>query len=106
MALPDRAEQADVAALEDLVGVAGGTVGGTVRIGNQLVDAGDKQLVDELGSQLEGRATGRHHPRRREPATSGSARCIARAVGTDTAAAPPSTAPATSILAGLEHHRA
>jgi hypothetical protein len=52
VALPT-ATQSDVSGLKDLVGVAGGTVGGTVRIGDQLVDAGDKQLVDELGTQLE-----------------------------------------------------
>ena len=60
------ASQDDVTALKGLVGIAGGSVGGTLRAGKQLVDAGDKQLVDELGSQLAGRAKGVQHPRRRE----------------------------------------
>jgi hypothetical protein len=40
------------------VALAGGTVGGTLRVGNKLVDVGDKQLVDELGKQMETRASG------------------------------------------------
>jgi hypothetical protein len=46
------ADEKVVASVTELVGVAGGTVGGTVRAGDELVDAGNKQLVDELGSQL------------------------------------------------------
>jgi len=52
------AREADVAGLRNLIGMAGGTVGGTLRVGSKLVDAGDKQLVDELGKQLEPNATG------------------------------------------------
>ena len=46
------AEESTVAALTELVEAAGGSVGGTVRAGEGLVDVGNKQLVDELGSQL------------------------------------------------------
>jgi hypothetical protein len=54
VALPS-ASQHTVAALKVMVGTAGGNVGGTLRARKKLVDAGDKQLVDELGSQLAGR---------------------------------------------------
>jgi len=50
------AQQSDVDGVTQLVGAAGGSVGTTLRVGDQLVDAGGKQLVDELGSQLEGQA--------------------------------------------------
>ena len=46
------AQQAEVSALGDMVVTAGGSVGGTVRIGDGLLDVENKQLVDELGSQL------------------------------------------------------
>jgi hypothetical protein len=94
------AEQSDVTSLSDLVGVAGGTVGGTVRIGDQLVNAGDKQLVDELGNQLEGRASGLGIPADASPYERIGA-LIARAIGTDVAAGAEVDGPATSILAGL-----
>jgi Copper transport outer membrane protein, MctB len=54
LALPT-ASPADVSALEGLVGTAGGSVGGTLRLSDKLVDPGDKQLVDELGRQMVGR---------------------------------------------------
>ncbi len=94
------AQQADVAALTDLVGVAGGTVGGTLRVGNKLVDAGDKQLVDELGSQLESRASGLTIPADASPYERIGA-LMARAIGTDVDAGADVDGPATSILAGL-----
>jgi hypothetical protein len=94
------AQQSDVAALNDLIGVAGGTVGGTVRVGDRLVDAGDKQLVDELGSQLEGRAPDVDIPPDASPYERIGA-LIARAIGTDTAAGATVDGPATSILGGL-----
>ena len=53
-----------------------------MRIGDQLVDAGDKQLVDELGNQLEGRATGLTIPPDASPYERIGA-LIARAIGTD-----------------------
>lgn len=46
------AEEAAVSGVTGLVAVAGGTVAGTVRVGEDLLDVGNKQLVDELGSQL------------------------------------------------------
>ena len=46
------AEQSTVTSLTKLVQTAGGTVGGTVRAGDGLLDVGNKQLVDELSSQL------------------------------------------------------
>ena len=51
----DRATEPDVSALRSLVGLAGGSVGGTLLVGKQLVDAGQKQLV------------GRARPTAREP---------------------------------------
>ncbi|MEO5710501.1 MAG: copper transporter [Nocardioidaceae bacterium] len=94
------ARQSDVASLADLVGVAGGTVGGTVRVGDQLVDAGDKQLVDELGNQLEDRASGVSIPADASPYER-IGTLIARAIGTDYNGGLPVDGPATSILAGL-----
>ncbi|HEU4511685.1 MAG TPA: copper transporter [Nocardioidaceae bacterium] len=46
------AEEATISSLTELVEVAGGSVGGTIRAGEGLLDVGNKQLVDELGSQL------------------------------------------------------
>ena len=46
------AEEATVTSLTNLVETAGGSVGGVIRAGDGLVDVGNKQLVDELGSQL------------------------------------------------------
>ena len=46
------AEETAVTSLTELVEAAGGSVGGTIRAGDGLVDVGNKQLVDELGSQL------------------------------------------------------
>jgi hypothetical protein len=94
------AQQADVKALTDLVGVAGGTVGGTLRIGDQLVDAGDKQLVDELGTQLEGRAPDVNIPPDASPYER-IGTLIARAIGTDADAGAPVDGPASGILGGL-----
>lgn len=49
--LPGAAESV-ITSVTTLIAEAGGTVGGTVRAGEDLVDVGNKQLVDELGSQL------------------------------------------------------
>jgi hypothetical protein len=94
------ARQSDVTGITDLIGVAGGTVGATLRVGDQLVDAGQKQLVDELGNQLEGRATGVDIPPDASPYERIGA-LIARAVGTDEDGGGEVDGPATSILAGL-----
>jgi hypothetical protein len=95
------ARQSDVKGLRSLVGIAGGTVGGTLRVGNQLVDASNKQLVDELGNQLEGRANGLDIPADANPYERIGA-LLARAVGTDTRGGAAVDGTATSILAGLD----
>ena len=46
------APEATVTSTTELIGAAGGSVGATVRVGEALVDVGQKQLVDELASQL------------------------------------------------------
>lgn len=46
------AREAVVASLSDLVEGAGGSVAGVIRVGEELVDVGNRQLVDQLGSQL------------------------------------------------------
>jgi hypothetical protein len=51
------ADQKQVQALTAALGPAGATVAGTVRISSDLVDASQRQLVDELGGQLEASAT-------------------------------------------------
>ncbi len=94
------AQQSAVSSLSDLIGQAGGTVGGTLRIGQKLVDVSNKQLVDELGSQLLDSASGVNVP----SGASGYQRMgalIARAIGTteDGGAAVDDTS--NSILAGL-----
>jgi hypothetical protein len=94
------AQHSQVTALENLVGVAGGTVAGTVRIGDKLVDAGSKQLVDELGSQLEGRASGVSVPADAGPYERLGA-LVGRAVGTRSSGGAPVDAPATSIMSAL-----
>jgi hypothetical protein len=94
------ARAADVASVKKLVGTAGGTVGGTVRVGTKLVDVGSKQLVDELGNQLESRA-----PRVRIPADATPyeriGALLARAIGTPEKGGAAVDSPATSIMAGL-----
>lgn len=99
VALPT-AQQTDVTALTDFIGTAGGTVGGTVRVGKQLVDAGEKQLVDELGSQLEDRAPDVNITPDASPYTRIGA-LIARAIATDRDDGAAVDGPANSILAGL-----
>lgn len=100
VALPT-ASQHTVDALKAMIGTAGGSVGGTVRAGNKLVDAGDKQLVDELGSQLAGRTKGVAIP----PDASGYERIgalIARAVATRTPGGRIVDGTTTGIMSGLE----
>ncbi|MGH3333156.1 MAG: copper transporter [Nocardioidaceae bacterium] len=45
-------QEDNVTSMTEFIGDAGGTVAGTVRIGEGLVNVTKKQLVDELGSQL------------------------------------------------------
>ena len=94
------AQQADVTALTKLIGTAGGTVGGTVRVGDGLVSVANKQLVDELGSQLLDGATGVDVPADASPYERIGA-LIARAVGTDKVGGDTVDGAADSVLAGL-----
>lgn len=51
VALPG-ADEATVTSVTELVGQAGGSVAGTVRLSGGLLDVGNRQLVDELSTQL------------------------------------------------------
>jgi hypothetical protein len=97
VALPT-ARQADVSAIEKLVAVAGGRVGGSLRAGEALVDVGDKQLVDELGaqlaSQLPGGADGGTYER--------MGALVARAVGTTRPGGARVDRASTTILGALD----
>jgi hypothetical protein len=46
------AQQRTIASMTELISAAGGSVGATIRVSEGLLDVGNKQLVDELGSQL------------------------------------------------------
>ncbi len=94
------ADPASVTALSGLVTTAGGTVGGTVRVGSGLVDASNKQLVDELGTQLAASASGVDVPPDASPYEQ-MGMLIARAIGTGTAGGARVDDTADSILAGL-----
>ncbi len=98
------ARAADVTALRGFVGVAGGTVGGTVRVGDRLLDVADKQLVDELGSQLAAGA-----PRVDIPADASPyeriGRLLGRAVGTPTRGGDRVDGTATTILGAMDGAR-
>jgi hypothetical protein len=100
VALPG-AELTEVTALKDMVGTAGGSVAGTVRVGDAMLDVENKQLVEELGSQLLEGASDVSVP----ADASGYERAgalIARAIGTDKKAeGAPVDGTADSILAGL-----
>jgi hypothetical protein len=100
VALPG-SQQAEVSALGDMITTAGGTVGGSVRVGDQLLDVSNRQLVDELGSQLLDGASDVSVP----ADASGYERIgalMARAVGTDKDAGGAGVdATSDSILAGL-----
>jgi hypothetical protein len=94
------AAPADVTALSRLVGVAGGRVGVTLRVTDQMLDVTKKSLVDGLGSQLQGRASAL-----RIPAAAGPydriGGLLGRAVGTTRAGGEPMDGTSTTILAGL-----
>jgi len=94
------AQQSHVTATEDLVTTAGGTVGGTVRVGDGLVDVANKQLVDELGSQLLDGASGVDVPADAS-AYERIGDLIARAIGTEKPGGDTVDGTADSILAGL-----
>jgi hypothetical protein len=94
------AEESTVASLSDLVETAGGSVGGVVRAGDGLVDVGNKQLVDELGSQL---LDGVNDVTVAEDAGTYErlGALLARAVATDEDGGAPVDDAANSILSGL-----
>jgi len=94
------AEESAVSGVSGLVSVAGGTVAGTVRAGDGLLDVGNKQLVDELGSQLLDGTTDVTVA----DTASGYERMgalIARAIATDVDAGAAVDDAANSILSGL-----
>jgi hypothetical protein len=95
------AQQSEVSALADMIETGGGTVGGTVRIGQPMLDVENKQLVDELGRQLLEGAADVNVP---EDA-SGYERVgalLARAIGTsEEPGGAPVDGTSESILAGL-----
>lgn len=95
------AQQTEVTALGDMIATAGGTVGGTLRIGDGMLDVENKQLVDELGTQLLDGASDVSVP----ADASGYERVgalVARAIGTDKEPGGESVdGTSESILAGL-----
>lgn len=99
LVLPD-ADEAAVSSVSELVDVAGGSVAGTVMAGEKLVDVGEKQLVDELGSQL---LDGVQDVEVAEGAGTYErlGAILARAVGTTEDAGAPVDDTSSSLLAGL-----
>lgn len=100
LAVLPSAARAEVTALEELVATAGGTVGGTVQIGADMLDVDNKQLVDELSGQLLEGVSGVSVP----ADASGYERAgalIARAIGAAEAGGAKVDGDAESILAGL-----
>jgi hypothetical protein len=99
LVLPGATEES-VTSLSRLVETAGGKVGGTVRAGDGLVDVGNKQLVDELGSQLLDGVNDVTVPK-----DAGTyerlGTLLARAIATDADAGAPVDDAANSILSGL-----
>jgi hypothetical protein len=104
VALPG-ARKADVTAIARLVSVAGGRVGGSLQVGTALVDVGEKQLVDELGNQLESQLP-RGRGGIRLPATAGTyermGALVARAIGTDRVGGARVDPAATTVLGALD----
>lgn len=94
------ARKADVAALTGLIGTAGGTVGGTLRADTPLVQASGKQLVDELGHQLDARAKKLEIPAAASPYERIGA-LVARAVATKQRGGATVDEQSTSILGAM-----
>ena len=94
------AQESVVSSLSQLVETGGAKLGGTVRVGEKLLDVGKKQLVDELGSQLLDGVSDVTVPK-----DAGTyerlGTLLARAIGTDQATGAPVDAAANGILAGL-----
>ena len=100
VALPG-AQQQEVSALGEMVGTAGGTLGGTLRVGDGMLDVSNKELVDELSSQLLEGASDVNVPADASGYETMGA-LIARAIGTDKEPGGAGVdATADSILAGL-----
>ena len=99
LVMPD-AEQSTVTSLTKIVQTAGGTVGGTIRAGDDLVDVGKKQLVDELSSQLLDGVNDVNVPANAGPYERLGA-ILARAVATSEDGGAAVDDSANSILAGL-----
>lgn len=101
LAVLPSAAQSEVSALEEMVATAGGSVGGTVRIGDKMIDVNEKQLVESLAGQLLDGVSGVSIPADASGYEQAGA-LIARAVATDK---DPGGAAvdggASSILAGL-----
>ena len=97
--LPGAAESS-VTSLTELVELAGGSVGGTVRVGEELIDVSNKQLVDELGTQLAAGVSDVTVPDDAGPYDRLGA-LLARAVATDEDGGADVDDPADSILSGL-----
>lgn len=94
------AQESVITSITALIGEARGTVGGTVRVGEDLLSVSNKQLVDELGSQL---LDGTPDVTVADDA-SGYARMgalLARAVATDEDGGAAVDDAGTSILSGL-----
>jgi hypothetical protein len=100
LAVLPTAPQAEVAGLADMVSSAGGTIGGTVRIGDALLDVENRQLVEELSSQLLESASDVSVPADASGYEQVGA-LIARAIGTEGSGGANVDGTADSILAGL-----
>jgi hypothetical protein len=94
------AREAVVSSLGELVETAGGSVAGVIRVGEELVDVGNRQLVDQLSSQLLDGI-----PDVTVPEDAGTyerlGAVLARAAVTDDDAGAPVDEAAGSILSGL-----
>ena len=99
MVLPS-ANPAAATALGKLVQQGGGDVTGTIRIAKKLLDAGNKQLVDELGRQLEGSLSSVKIPTDASPYER-VGDLVGRAITTTRKGGRRVDAPASSILSGL-----
>jgi len=94
------AEEDSVTSVGNFVNVAGGSVTGTVRIGPELVDVANKQLVDELADQLLDGAKDVSVPDDAS-AYDRLGALVARAIATDEDGGAEVDDTATSILSGL-----
>jgi hypothetical protein len=97
------ADEVAVEGVADFVGAAGGAVAGVVRAEGRLVDAGNRQLVDELGAQLLDAKLRDAGVKSAEQAD-GYERLgalVGRAIGTTTDAGAAVDDPADRILSGL-----